>query len=267
MKKIIVLNLIFASVFLTQGCGLKVSFDQDAGRDICETAETPDLNEGETSQSLANSLDSEGDTHFFAGEYEKASVCYNKALTIREHALGQSDTALIESFYNLATLSEVKENYNEAAQLYKRAKKLLNPQIRTHSSHFRAIQGYLAAIYYQRGSGSTQEELQRGILAYRTIYGQNHIYLGATQHNLANFYLNEKNYKKSETSFKRAMGSIRHNAGSEHPYFAVVLEDYAELLRLTNREPQADQVGKQADSIRTKFPKKQHTKLYQKRSQ
>ena len=68
--------------------------------------------------------------------------------------------------------------------------------------------------------------------------------------NLASLYLAQGKYAEAEPRYKRSL-TIRENAlGLEHPNVALSLENYAALLRKTNREAEAARIEARAKAIR-----------------
>ena len=57
---------------------------------------------------------------------------------------------------------------------------------------------------------------------------------------------------KAEPLYKQALEMTKKALGPDHPDVATVLENYAELLRKTNREDEAVKLEKEAQAIRNK---------------
>ncbi len=75
--------------------------------------------------------------------------------------------------------------------------------------------------------------------------------LGATLNKLALLYHAQGMYAEAEPLYKRSL-AIREALGSEHSNLAQGLENYAVLLRTTNREDHAAKLRDRARAIRSK---------------
>ena len=214
---------------------------------------------------LAKKLDTQGNQFFLQRVYSEAKECYKQALKIRAAHLSKTHPSIFDNLINLATLAEVTEEYDIAKKHYINAKKLLNPKSPHHRKKFHSTKAFLFAINaHNKSFGNSIKTLKLTITGYQQILGQTSMNLSTTRHQLANLYLQEKQYSKSEKEFTRSLGTIQKFIGTQHPYFAKVLYDYAHLLKYRNKHAQAEKIEQRADSIMLKFPKKQHVKLYQK---
>ncbi|MEE9411637.1 MAG: tetratricopeptide repeat protein, partial [Methylococcales bacterium] len=122
---------------------------------------------------------------------------------------------------------------------------------------------YISAIFDARGLiGKSKADANQHVSLYKRIgIGQQPL-LGVALRKLAKFYLQEKNFKHAEKYFQKSIEAIEKSIGTDHPYLAVILEDYALLLKQVDQKKEAYIHEKRADSINNKFPKKQHTELY-----
>ncbi len=62
----------------------------------------------------------------------------------------------------------------------------------------------------------------------------------------------------------RLIEALMYSVGVEHPYLALIFEDYAYLLRQSDRIKEVDLYEQRADSIIINYPKKQQTEFYKK---
>jgi tetratricopeptide (TPR) repeat protein len=65
-------------------------------------------------------------------------------------------------------------------------------------------------------------------------------------------YYSQGRYAEAEPLYKQALEMAKKALGPEHPHVATGLENYAELLRKTNREDEAIKLEKEAQAIRNK---------------
>ena len=69
---------------------------------------------------------------------------------------------------------------------------------------------------------------------------------------MALLYDAQDNYAEAEPLYRRALAILEKALGPEHPNVAQVLENYAELLRKTNRKTEAAKMEARAKAIRDK---------------
>lgn len=257
--------IICSLCLVTSGCSVvNGTADESTNEFVCNVPEGTESADTKAVQILVSSLDSKGDQRFSLGQYDNAFVCYSDALKVREQSFGTSHLSVVDSLVNLATFHEVNEEYKKAINLYKRAQQILKRHYPMPNKSVKTIQGYQAAIRYQLTDRDSLEKTRNSLIAYRQIFGSNNIFVGVTEHRLANLYLQNENYSEAEKSIRNAEVMIIQNIGADHPYYAKLLLDKARLMHLTNRGPLADELNQKADSILKKFPKKTRTPLYQK---
>ena len=73
--------------------------------------------------------------------------------------------------------------------------------------------------------------------------------------NLALLYRAQGKYTEAEPLFRRALAVWEKALGPEHPNVAMALENYAALLRKTNRAAEAAKLEARAQAIRAKHAK------------
>jgi tetratricopeptide (TPR) repeat protein len=220
------------------------------------------LVEPEISVETAERLD-RGDHLFLASHYDEANEIYLKALKDQEINPDPSVSAIFLSLYRLATVAEVRKQYDAAIRYYKQADRLLIQEKEDREGELKQIKGYLGALFLAKGMlGETQSGLQKHLALYQRISGGKHPFIGFCQHQLARLAFAKGNRDLAEKLFNQSVVSIEQNIHPDHPYLAVVLDDYARLLLITNRKDEADPLRERSASIRQMYPEKQHTSLY-----
>lgn len=253
--------LFFPALFLLiTGCSIKKNLAPDISLFSCAISSHQDISDKTTEPAQTIQLEKEGDQQFFAKNYDNALVCYNRALELRTKKVGLNHLSLIPSLYNLATVYEVKQDYKAANSFYARSMKILKKQ--KQLSSYNAYLGFLTATYCANITSSNIKSLQNSLLAFRQIHDPNNIRVAAIQHRMAIIYLTNKNFSKAENTFKKAISVLHTYTGNNHPYYAKIINDFANLLELTDRTKQALELKKQAAVIFQSYPKKLHTKLY-----
>jgi tetratricopeptide (TPR) repeat protein len=80
------------------------------------------------------------------GDYEAAQPLYQRALDIREQALGPKHPDTATSLNNLAGLLQAQGDYEAAQPLYQRALDILEARLGPDHPHTRIVRGNLASL-------------------------------------------------------------------------------------------------------------------------
>jgi len=254
--------LFFLLLIFIQGCSVKTALNKQ-GEYLCTLPDLPSTSNREATLKTANTLEIQGDKFFLENSYLNASNCFQQASKIRTDILGLKHTSLLKNLYNLATIYEIREEYNKAENSYKKALNILKNQPRPAPAKVNKSLGFLAAIRYQKSLKSNETKLQGLLLAFNQLHDPRNIRVASIYHRLANIFLNQKHFQKSETAFENALSILGQHTGNKHPYYAKIQNDYSKLLQQTKRESEAVKIQFQANHILSAFPKKQRTKLYQ----
>jgi tetratricopeptide (TPR) repeat protein len=205
---------------------------------------------------VATSLNNLAEVYRVRSYYAKAEPLYQRALAIREKKLGSDHPDVALSLNGLAILYRDKGEYAKAEVLLQRALaiwvKALGPDhpVVADSLH------NLASLYLAKGDYAKAEPLYRHALATREkALGPEHPLVAALPNDLALLYLNKGDYAKAEPLFQRALAIWEKALGPENPRLVPLLENYAKLLRKTNRETEGARMEARAKSILAKSQK------------
>ena len=126
---------------------------------------------------------------------------------------------------------------------------LKSPQAIVQSGLWKTYMNTAAEAYKQGRYADAEEPLKAALKEVQGL-GQD-IRLGTTLNKLALLYHAQGMYAEAEPLYKRSL-AIREALGSEHSNLAQGLENYATLLRATNREDHAAKLRARARAIRSK---------------
>ena len=113
--------------------------------------------------------------------------------------------------------------------------------------------------YQQRRYADAEKSFQSA-LKEAEGFGQEDLRLALTLNNLAFLYQAQGKYAEAEPLYKRSLAIWERTLGPEHPNVAQSLENYAALLRETNREAEAARMEARAKTIRAKHARENPTK-------
>jgi tetratricopeptide (TPR) repeat protein len=112
----------------------------------------------------------------------------------------------------------------------------------------------LAEIYRAQGHYTKAEPLVLRALAMRErLFGPDHADVTASLNTLALLYVAQAQYGKAEPLYVRALATDEQTLGPDNADMAVLLENYAALLRQTQRNTYALTIQTQAKAIRARY--------------
>jgi len=166
------------------------------------------------------------------GKYREAVAPAERALALREKALGATHPDVATSLNNLAFLYQAQGAYAKAEPLYVRALdifvKALGP---THPDVATSLNN-LAGLYQAQGAYAKAESLYARALDLREkALGSQHPDVAQSLNNLAALYRAQGAYAKAEPLFTRALDLREKALGSQHPDVATSLNNLAGLYR------------------------------------
>jgi tetratricopeptide (TPR) repeat protein len=182
--------------------------------------------------------------------YAEAEPLYQRALAIREKALGPEHPDVAQSLNNLAALYDDQGKYAEAEPLYQRAlgirEKALGPE---HRDVARSLNN-LANLYYAQGKYAEAEPLyQRALRIWEKALGPEHPDVATCLNNLAELYRAQGKDAEAEPLCQRALGIREKALGPEHPNVATSLNNLAALYRAQGKDAEAEPLYQRAQRI------------------
>lgn len=185
-----------------------------------------------------------------AGKYDDALEPCQRALTIREKALGKEHPDVAQSLGNLGSLYDAKGDYERAEQLHQRAlmirEKVLGPE---HLSVATSLNN-LAELYRQRSEYARAEPLlQRALTIYEKTLGSDHPDVTIPMNNLALLYSAKGEYAKAEVLYQRALTISEKAFGPEHLNLATLLSNISALHHTEGDYAKAEPLLQRAISI------------------
>ena len=167
--------------------------------------------------------------------YGQAEPLYQRALSIKEAALGRNHPSIAVPLHNLALLYSEQGLYDRAEPLYQRALALREEALgKKHPDVAQSLNG-LADLYVKQGRYGRAEPLYRRALPLlEAAHGKNHPEAAQSLSGLANLYVQQGRYSRAEPLYQRALPMLEAALGKNHPHVARELNGLA-LLRLGQR--------------------------------
>ena len=174
------------------------------------------------------------------GDYAKAEPLYQRALAIREKALGPDHPDIATSLNNLAELYMRQGDYAKAEPLYQRALAIREKALGPDHPDIATSLNNLALLYERRAttprpsrsSGAPWPSTEKAL-------GPDHPDTATSLNNLALLYSDMGDYAKAEPLYQRALAISEKALGPDHPDTATSLNNLAGLYRAwaTTRRP------------------------------
>ena len=151
------------------------------------------------------------------GQYQQAIPLAQRALAIREKALGSVHPDVAQSLNNLAVLYQAQGNYGAAEPLYQRALAIREKALGSVHPDVAESLNNLAFLYQTQGNYGAAEPLfkyraaeslyQRALVIREKALGPVHPTVATSLNNLASLYQDQGNYGAAEPLFKRAFAN------------------------------------------------------------
>ncbi|MDP8034140.1 tetratricopeptide repeat protein [Pasteurella atlantica] len=165
------------------------------------------------------------------GKYDKAEPLYNRALVIREKALGENHPDVATTLNNLAALYYAQGEYAKAEPLYNRVLVIREKALGENHPDVATTLNNLALLYKAQGEYAKAEPLYKRSLAIKEkALGENHPSVATTLNNLALLYKKQGEYAKAEPLYKKALNILHKIFPKGHPDIDIIESNY-EMLK------------------------------------
>ncbi len=162
--------------------------------------------------------------------YGRAEPLYERALAIREAALGKNHPDVADALNNLASLYLDQGLYGRAEPLYQRALAIREAALGKNHPDVASSLNNLAILYMEQGLYGRAEPLYQRALAIReAALGKNHPDVADSLNNLAILYVDQGLYGRAEPLHERALAIREAALGKHHPDVADSLDNLASL--------------------------------------
>jgi tetratricopeptide (TPR) repeat protein len=163
--------------------------------------------------------------------YGQARSLRERALAIREKALGAEHPSTATSLNNLALLLASQGDYEGARPLDERAlairEKVLGPE---HPDTAESLNNLAGLLYAQGDYEAAGPLYERALAIYEKVLGAEHPGTATSLNNLAGLLYAQDDYDRARPLYERALAIREKVRGPEHPDTATSLNNLAFLL-------------------------------------
>ena len=194
--------------------------------------------------------------------YPSALLFYERALAMREKAVGYKHLDVATPMYNLAELYQDQGKFAEAELLFKRAMAIYKKSLGPDHATVAASQNRIARLYFIQGKYAAAESLHKGALPIlEKALGPDNPYVAESLNNLANLYCGQGKYAEAEPLYRRSLVIYEKALGPDHPQVAGSLNDLAGLYQDQSKYEEAEPLHKRALAIKEKALGPDHPSL------
>jgi len=205
---------------------------------------------GEESLEVADGLNRLGHSSDRAGDFSAAKGFLERALAIREKALGPEVPAVAESLNNLALLYQNQGRFAEAEPLFERTLSIREKAFVPEHPAVAESLNNLAGLYLAQGRYGESEPLNVRALSIREkAFGPEHPAVAESLNNLALLYKRQGRNVEAEPLFERAQAIVEKALGPEHSEVATSLNNLAGLYQAQGRYAEAEPLYERAFAI------------------
>src|SRR5262245_241521 len=182
--------------------------------------------------------------------YTEAEPLIQRALAIKEKALGPEHPSVAATLNHLAELYQEQSKYEEARPLYNRSLAINEKALGAEHPSVATTLNNLAELYRAQCKYEEAETLYKRSLAIKgTALGPLHPSVAATVNNLAGLYRAQGKYGNAEPLYKQSLVIYEKALGLEHPFVATTLNNLAELYRTQGKYEEAEPLYKRSLAI------------------
>jgi tetratricopeptide (TPR) repeat protein len=187
------------------------------------------------------------------GAYAEAQALQERALALREQALGPDHPSIAGNLNNLATVHHARGAYAEARALLERALAIQEKALGPDHPEIAMSLTNLANVYYETGEYAEARALNERVLAIdEEVFGSDHPNVAIDLFNLAGVYFDTGEYGGARSLYERARPILEKALGPDHPEVAKVLNSLARVNLITEGYVEARALSQQALAIQEK---------------
>ena len=216
---------------------------------------TVELNE----ENLANLRNQLGKLYRLNGNYPKAEIYLQQALTIRKKIFGSKHPDVASSLTDIAALLFDQGKYSEAEPLIRHALRIFEARLGIEHLSVAVCLSNLAALLFDQGKYSEAEPLIRHALRIREVQlGNDHLETATSLNQLARLLQTQGKLAEAELLFRRALRIREVQLGNDHPFTTSNLNYLAALLSVQGKLAEAEPLFRKVLKIKETLLDKMH---------
>src|SRR5579863_1646265 len=184
---------------------------------------------------MASSLSSLGQLKYQQKDYAQAEDCFQRALELREHALGGEHPTVISSINNLAALYVARGALDDAEPLLQRAMAVTIKRVEASQADLAVNLNNLVRLYVKRGDYSRAEPMLTQLLAMKRPLGPEHPEVAAVLVTLAKLRQSMSQPDAAERIWRRVLAVRERTLPPNDTTIAATLDGLADACAAQGR--------------------------------
>jgi tetratricopeptide (TPR) repeat protein len=185
------------------------------------------------------------------GRYAEAALLFQRALLLKEQALGPDHPDVVPALTSLATSYWMQGQSAQAEPLCQRAVRLCEQALEPDHPAGALALNRLAVLFMEQGKYAQAEPLlQRTLHIWEQAHGPDHPSVALVFNNLAVLFMEQGKYAQAEPFLQRALHIWEQVLGPDHYDLALPLENLAELYTAQRKYVEARALLQRALQIR-----------------
>ncbi|KAJ4267004.1 hypothetical protein NW762_003102 [Fusarium torreyae] len=216
-------------------------------------------NDDEDELKLADIASKMGLFVYLRGKYEEAEEMHQRALEIREMALGTEHPSTLTSMANLASTYRDRGRWEEAEELQSDVTEISKRVLGEEHPDTLTSMGNLALTYLDQGRLNEAEELQSDVMEIsKRVLGEEHPYTLTRVANVALTYLNQGRWREAEELGMNVIEIIKRVLGEEYPSILTSMGNLALIYWNQGRWKEAEELQSDVTEIRKRVLGEEH---------
>jgi tetratricopeptide (TPR) repeat protein/transcriptional regulator with XRE-family HTH domain len=187
--------------------------------------------------------------YFRQEKYQEAEQLFFRAFTTFQEVRGPKHPDTMSALNNLAVTYSRGGKYEQAESLFHQALKIREEILGKEHPDVVTSLNTLGSFYQKQGKYEEAEQLlSRALCICDQSLDSEYSETTATLNNFAGVYCDQGKYEQAELLYRRLLAMHEQTLEVGHPVMIQVLHDYATLLRKINREVEAGEMERRAQS-------------------
>ncbi|KAI4453702.1 tetratricopeptide repeat protein [Holotrichia oblita] len=180
--------------------------------------------------SIAKLYNDMGNGFFYIGSFQQSLIWHQKALKIREKALGMEHPDTATNYSNMAVVYKAQGDYGKALALYEKALLIREKALGMEHPDTATIYSNMAGVYHDQGDyGKALALYEKALLIREKVLGMEHPDTAMTYGNMAVVYNDQGDYGNALELYEKALLIREKVLGMEHPDTAMTYGNIATL--------------------------------------
>ncbi|MBI1271785.1 tetratricopeptide repeat protein [bacterium] len=179
----------------------------------------------------------------YRGNYARAEAGFLEVTSIHKELEGAKYKEPPDMTMNLGRIAEAKGDYKTAGDLYQKCLKELGAPDENNKASHCLVLNLMAELYItENDTKEAGASVEKAYALAQSLSAKEYLQAAnlETLMNLTSFHIMEDQYDKAEKILKQSLPIARDRLGKNHPAYARVLSQQAEVLAYKNKFKEAD---------------------------